>query len=84
MTLLAKLNSLDHEASKTDPCTMGQIIAGLDSESAKVLQRLVFNPKVSVRKIYELLKEENFRIERTTISNHRNGYCRCKFMGEEK
>jgi hypothetical protein len=77
--LLNRLKAISTDAPK--PCSLGQIIAGLDAETAEALQRVLANQKVSIRSIHSSLNAEGYKVDRQTISEHRNGYCRCRLTG---
>lgn len=77
--LLQRLKAVEHDAtSRVRPCRMQQVIDGLEQSTADLLNKLLDNPKVSTRVIYNALRDDGIAIDRQKISEHRNGDCRCQ------
>ena len=61
--------------SKT-PCPLGKILLDLDKETSEALQ-FALESRVATRIIHLELSGAGMKIGRDTITQHRNGWCRC-------
>lgn len=78
MNLADKLNSITETSNKRAiGCTVGQMIHSLSDEDAKALNSALASA-ASTRSIYFALKAEGVVVDRTLLSAHRQGFCRCK------
>jgi len=75
MALKDRLTSLDVK-SPSRPCSFAEFISSLDPEDAQAVRDILLT-RVPTRKIHTELQEEGYRIGRDSITNHRNGWCRC-------
>ena len=75
MALKDRLSSLE-VASPIRPCSFAEFISTLDADDAAALTNIL-SSRVTTRKIHTELQEEGYRVGRDSISNHRNGWCRC-------
>ena len=57
-------------------CPMGRLINELDADTALALQT-VLNGRAATRTIHNELVVAGIKIGRDSVSNHRNGWCRC-------
>jgi hypothetical protein len=78
-TLKARLAALDMPPSQR-PCPVRLLINQLDSETGELLERLLAEGRKSVRSIHSELTQSGIRIARESLSNHRNGWCRCAYV----
>lgn len=85
-SLLAKFNDLANQkeiyGSKKQYCKLAEVMQGLPPETAKYLQQIIDTPKTDPRRlsnatISNVLRSEGHDVGRTTISDHRRGYCQC-------
>lgn len=72
--LASRLTELD--AASIPGCSVSKIIAELDDETAQLLNR-VLDGAASTRSIWDALRNEGYKIDRTTLQMHRNGRCIC-------
>jgi hypothetical protein len=75
--LQQRLKALEHKHSGPRRCSLGRIMADMEQDVIEVLERLLSNPLVSTRSIYLELTSDGYKIERSTITHHRNGRCVC-------
>lgn len=75
-TLKERLAALDVPPPQR-PCPVRLLIDQLDSDTGKLLERLLTEGRKSVRSIHSELTNTGIRIARESLSNHRNGWCRC-------
>jgi hypothetical protein len=75
MALKDRLGSLE-ATSPIRRCSFAEFIMTLDADDAAALTNIL-SSRVPTRKIHTELQEEGYRIGRDSISNHRNGWCRC-------
>lgn len=77
--LLHRLKAVeDGVSNRIRQCRMQQVIDSLEDNTADLLNKLLNNPKVSTRVIYNALRDDGIAIDRQKISEHRNGDCRCQ------
>jgi len=79
MSLNDRLEKLESSEASAG-CPVSRIIAELDEVTAETFTR-VLNSKVSTITIHRELRNEGFKIARDSLSNHRNGHCRCRAVG---
>ncbi len=77
MTLAEALTSPAPHTSGL-PCSVAQILAGLDDDDRTVLQRALSDRQISAGQIYNALVAEGHSVGRQTIPRHRRGHCRCE------
>lgn len=58
-------------------CPVQVLLYQLDSDTSELLERLLSEGRKSVRSIHSELVHSGIRIARESLSNHRNGWCRC-------
>jgi hypothetical protein len=78
-TLKDRLAALDGPPQQR-PCPVRLLLDQLDPETAELLERLLAEGRKSVRSIHSELTQSGVRIARESLSNHRNGWCRCAVM----
>lgn len=77
-TLDEVLDLLEAEAAGVvRPCPVAALLAGLPTETANRLAR-VLDGKQSTRKIHAQLSAAGIKVGRDSLSAHRSGYCRCQ------
>lgn len=81
---LAKRLADTEPARRGLPCAVDVLLCSLSKQDAAALVAAMATPKgdprrLSSRVISEALHEEGFKIGPRSISNHRNGACRCGF-----
>lgn len=78
MGLAHKLNELTAVSEqRLSECTVGQLIESLSADDASALISALNSP-ASTRSIHEALKAESYKVDRSLLSLHRKGFCRCK------
>ena len=77
--LLLRLNKLGEHPAK--PCPVGKLIGEMDDETRAAFES-VLSSRAATRAIHTELKSAGIRISRDTLSDHRNGWCRCKAVAE--
>lgn len=78
MNLADKLNEIVAVSQQRKiECTVGQLIDSLPEEDARALVSALNSP-ASTRSIYLALKTEGLIVDRSNLSSHRQGFCRCK------
>lgn len=75
-TLKDRLAALDGPPQQR-PCPVRVLLDQLDLETSELLERLLTENRKSVRSIHSELASSGIRIARESLSNHRNGWCRC-------
>ena len=76
MTLKDRLAGATLPSKGARPCPMALLIAQLDPTDGEALQSAL-DSRLTTRVIHTELQAEGYRIGRDTVSNHRNGWCRC-------
>jgi len=75
-TLKDRLAALDGPPTQR-PCPVRVLTDQLDADTGDLLERLLAEGRKSVRSIHSELTNSGIRIARESLSNHRNGWCRC-------
>jgi hypothetical protein len=91
-SLLAKFQDLASQkqtyGSKKPVCRLTEVMQSLPPETSEYLQVLLDAPKGDPRRlsnatISNVLRSEGHNVGRTTISEHRRGYCQCYIVGTD-
>lgn len=78
MGLADKLENIAaRSASSHGLCAFGYILSTLSPEDQQAAQSALDSP-ASTRSIHMAFLEEGHRVDRTVVSQHRKGFCRCK------
>ena len=89
-SLLSKFESLAAQkqtyGSKKPYCRLTEVMRSLSPETAEYLQKIIDAPQGDPRRlsnatISNVLRSEGHNVGRTTISDHRRGYCQCFNVG---
>lgn len=89
-SLLAKFQDLATQkeiyGSKKQCCKFAEVLQGLPPETAEYLQKIIDAPvgdprRLSNATISNVLRSEGHNVGRTTVSEHRRGYCQCYIVG---
>lgn len=89
-SLLAKFQDLATQkeiyGSKKPTCKFSEVLKSLPPETAEYLQKIIDAPvgdprRLSNATISNVLRSEGHNVGRTTISEHRRGYCQCYIVG---
>ena len=92
-SLLSKFQTLaEHKATygaKKHQCRLAEIMEMLPEDTSEYLQQIVDAPtgdprRLSNATIANVLRSEGHNIGRTTISEHRRGYCQCSISKDSK
>lgn len=82
-SLQKRLEALESKHSGPRSCSLGRAMNEMDEETVSILNRLLRNSKISTRSISIELQNDGYKIDRSTVSHHRNGHCVCD-QGEAK
>lgn len=89
-SLLAKFQDLaKHKevyGTKKQCCRLAEVLQNLPTDTSEYLQQIVDAPvgdprRLSNATISNVLRSEGHNIGRTTIGDHRRGYCQCFIAG---
>lgn len=89
-SLLAKFQDLAKQkevyGAKKTQCRLAEVLLTLPTDTAEYLQQIVDAPvgdprRLSNATISNVLRSEGHNIGRTTIGDHRRGYCQCYIAG---
>lgn len=89
-SLLAKFQDLAKQkevyGAKKHQCRLAEVLLTLPTDTAEYLQKIVDAPlgsphRLSNATISNVLRSEGHNIGRTTIGDHRRGYCQCFIVG---
>ena len=92
-SLLAKFQNLANQkevyGAKKTQCRLAEVLSTLPTDTAEYLQQIVDAPvgdprRLSNATISNVLRSEGHNIGRTTIGDHRRGYCQCFIAGSTK
>lgn len=92
-TLLAKFQDLAKQkevyGAKKQECRLAEILSTLPADTAEYLLQIVNAPvgdprRLSNATISNVLRSEGHNVGRTTIGDHRRGYCQCFITGSTK
>lgn len=88
-SLLSKFQDLAKQkevyGAKKSQCRLSEVMAELPADTAEYLRQIIDAPvgnpiRLSNATISNVLRSEGFNVGRTTIGDHRRGYCQC-FIG---
>jgi hypothetical protein len=89
-SLLSKFQDLAKQketyGSKKQVCKFSEVLQSLPTETAEYLQKIINAPQDDPRRlsnatISNVLRSEGHNVGRTTVSEHRRGYCQCFIVG---
>lgn len=89
-SLLAKFQDLAKQkevyGAKKTQCRLSEVMAQLPTDTAEYLRKIVDAPvgdplRLSNATISNVLRSEGHNVGRTTIGDHRRGYCQCFIEG---
>ena len=84
--LLAKFQDLAKQkevyGAKKSQCRLAEVLSTLPTDTAEYLKQIVEAPvgdprRLSNATISNVLRSEGHNVGRTTIGDHRRGYCQC-------
>lgn len=85
-SLLNKFQDLTKQkevyGAKKTQCRLAEVLVTLPSDTSEYLQQIVEAPvgdprRLSNATISNVLRSEGYNVGRTTIGDHRRGYCQC-------
>lgn len=88
-TLLSKFQDLAKQkevyGAKKTQCRLAEVMAELPADTAEYLRKIIDAPvgnptRLSNATISNVLRSEGHNVGRTTVGDHRRGYCQC-FIG---
>ena len=89
-SLLAKFQDLAKQKEvygiKKHQCRLAEVLATLSADTAEYLEQIIYAPvgdprRLSNATISNVLRSEGHNVGRTTIGDHRRGYCQCYIAG---
>ena len=92
-SLLAKFQDLAKQkevyGAKKSQCRLAEVLSTLPTDTAEYLEQIVEAPvgdprRLSNATISNVLRSEGHNVGRTTIGDHRRGYCQCYIAGGSK
>lgn len=92
-SLLAKFQDLAKQkevyGAKKQECRLAEVLSTLPTDTAEYLQQIVDAPvgdprRLSNATISNVLRSEGHNVGRTTVGDHRRGYCQCFITGSTK
>ncbi len=88
-SLLSKFQDLAKQkevyGAKKTQCRLSEVMAELPADTAEYLRKIIDAPvgspiRLSNATISNVLRSEGHNVGRTTVGDHRRGYCQC-FIG---